>query len=93
MKYRHYVQILNLVMCLIGCAAHAESNIITISNSAPENTKTADKSEYWLFDPVPNDEMREFSTDRPGKTHSSTTVDAGHFQVESDFINYTYDAR
>lgn len=35
--------------------------------------------------------MRPFSTDRPGKTHSSLTVDAGHFQLEGDFWNYTWD--
>ena len=37
--------------------------------------------------------MRPFSTDRPGKTHSSLTVDAGHFQLEGDFWNYTWDRR
>ncbi|HEU5047569.1 MAG TPA: transporter [Rickettsiales bacterium] len=48
-------------------------------------------SSYWLLNPVPDDQMRDFSTDRPGKTHSSNTVDAGHFQIEADFINHTYD--
>ena len=50
-----------------------------------------DKSQYNLFNPTPDDQMRPFSTDRPGKTHSSLTVDAGHFQLESDFWNYTWD--
>ena len=50
-----------------------------------------DKSHYTVFNPVPDDQMRAFSTDRPGKTHSSTTVDAGHFQLESDFYNDIYD--
>lgn len=52
---------------------------------------TVDKSQYTLFNPTPADQMRPFSTDRPGKTHSSLTVDAGHFQLESDFWNYTWD--
>jgi hypothetical protein len=52
---------------------------------------TVDKSSYNLFNPTPDDQMRPFSTDRPGKTHSSLTVDAGHLQVESDFWNYTWD--
>jgi len=52
---------------------------------------TVDKSQYNLFNPAPDDQMRPFSTDRPGKTHSSLTVDAGHFQLESDFWNYTWD--
>ena len=35
--------------------------------------------------------MREFSTDRPDKTESAYTVDAGHFQLESDLVTYTHD--
>lgn len=35
--------------------------------------------------------MREMSTDRPDKTESPYTVDAGHFQVEADLVNYTQD--
>lgn len=49
------------------------------------------KSQFNLFNPTPTDAMRPFSTDRPGKTHSSLTVDAGHFQLEGDFLNYTWD--
>jgi hypothetical protein len=36
--------------------------------------------------------MRELSADRPDKTDCPFTVDAGHFQVEMDFANITYDA-
>ena len=50
-----------------------------------------DKSQFNLFNPTPVDALRPFSTDRPGKTHSSLTVDAGHFQVEGDIWNYTWD--
>ena len=50
-----------------------------------------DKSQFNLFNPTPTADMRPFSTDRPGKTHSSLTVDAGHFQLEGDFWNYTWD--
>ena len=35
--------------------------------------------------------MREMSTDRPDKTESPYTVDAGHFQVEMDVLAYSYD--
>ncbi len=35
--------------------------------------------------------MREFTTDRPDKTESPFTVDAGHFQMEMDLVNYSYD--
>src|SRR5688572_9385162 len=50
-----------------------------------------DKSQYHLFNPTPVALMREMSTDRPDKTESAYTVDAGHFQIESDLATYTYD--
>ncbi len=51
-----------------------------------------DKSGYNLFNPTPDNLMREISPDRPDKTDSPFTVDAGHFQLEMDFANFTYDA-
>ena len=52
---------------------------------------TADKEQYHLFNPTPRDLMREMSTDRPDKTESPYTVDAGHFQLEMDVLSYSYD--
>jgi hypothetical protein len=49
-----------------------------------------DKSSYTLFNPVPDDQMRDFSTDRPPKANVPYTVDAGHFQYETDLINYAF---
>jgi hypothetical protein len=51
-----------------------------------------DKSGYTLFNPTPDKYMREISPDRPDKTDSPYTVDAGHFQLEMDFANFTYDS-
>jgi hypothetical protein len=51
------------------------------------------KSQYHLFNPVPKELMREMSTDRPDKTESAYTVDAGHYQLETSFIDYAYDHR
>ncbi|HUA37050.1 MAG TPA: transporter [Candidatus Sulfopaludibacter sp.] len=50
-----------------------------------------DKSGYSLFNPVPDNLMRDLSPDRPDQTESAYTVDAGHFQWEMDFANFTYD--
>lgn len=47
------------------------------------------KKGYNLFHPTPPDLMRELSTDRPDKTESPYTVDAGHFQWEMDFMVFT----
>ena len=53
------------------------------------NSIPPDKSGYNLFNPVPDAGLRELSPDRPDKTESPYTVDAGHFQLEMDFANYT----
>jgi hypothetical protein len=53
----------------------------------------SNKSEFNLFNPTPPDLMREFSTDRPDKTESPYSVDAGHMQIEMDLANYSYDRR
>lgn len=50
-----------------------------------------DKSGYNLFAPVPAEHLRELSTDRPDKTESPYTVDAGHFQLEADLVNFSRD--
>lgn len=51
----------------------------------------ADKSQYHLLNPTPRELMREMSTDRPDKTESAYTVDAGHFQIESDLVAFSFD--
>ncbi len=50
-----------------------------------------EKSKYHLFNPTPESEMRPLITDRPDKTESPITVDAGHIQVETDVVAYTLD--
>jgi hypothetical protein len=53
--------------------------------------RAADKSEFTLLNPTPRELMRDLSTDRPDKTESAYTVDAGHIQLEMDIVSYTYD--
>ena len=50
-----------------------------------------DKSGWHLFNPTPSEYLREMNTDRPDKTESPYTVDAGHFQVEMDLVAFTHD--
>jgi hypothetical protein len=47
---------------------------------------SAQNSTYTLFRPVPRQKMRKMSTDRPDITESPNSVDAGHFQVETDLF-------
>ena len=55
------------------------------------NSIPPDKSGCNLFNPTPTTLLHELTPDRPDKTESPYTVDAGHFQLEMDFANYTYD--
>jgi hypothetical protein len=53
-------------------------------------TDVPDKSGYNLFNPTPDDEMRKFTPDRPAKGYSVRTIDAGHVELETDFVSTTY---
>jgi hypothetical protein len=52
---------------------------------------SASKSQYHLFNPTPESLMRGFITDRPDRTESPISVDAGHFQLETDLVAVTRD--
>lgn len=69
----------------------AAVSLVGATAVAAAQEKPADKSGYDLFDPTPRELMREMSTDRPDKTESPHTVDAGHVQIEADVVTYSYD--
>lgn len=76
-------------MVKITLAAWLFFGLVAFGVGAQE-TPPPDKSGYDLFNPVPDTLLRELSPDRPDKTESPYTVDAGHYQLEMDFANYTY---
>lgn len=53
------------------------------------STPALSQDSYDLFHPVPKEKMRELQADRPDVTETPFTVDAGHFQLETGFFNYT----
>lgn len=57
----------------------------------PPAMPAPDKTQYTLFNPTPIDLLRAYNTDRPSKTDSPFTIDAGVFQIESDVANWTLD--
>src|SRR5687767_5025731 len=75
----------SLLICSIAGWMHADD----AKGQEPE--PMPDKSHYHLFHPTPREQMRDMSTDRPDKTESPYTVDAGHFQFETDLLSYTRD--
>jgi hypothetical protein len=92
--------------CLIGAASRPgwhvlvliQAGVLMMAVSTAESvgaealpSASPDKGKYNLFNPTPRQLMREMNTDRPDKTESPYTVDAGHFQIEADILNYSYD--
>ena len=70
--------------------------VVAFSGSAAVFAQTApgdgagspDKSSYSLFNPTPDDQLRDLCTDRPPKANLPCTVDPGHFQYESAVFNW-----
>ena len=48
-------------------------------------------ADYTLFTPAPSDHLRALNSDRPTQTEGAFTVDPGHVQVESSFLEYARD--
>lgn len=61
-----------------------------LAQSDDSSTAKPDKNQYWLWNPVPDGQMRDFDTDRPTKSNVPFTVDAGHFQYETDIVNFAH---
>jgi hypothetical protein len=74
-------------IAVVAFAVAAEQGV----SADPSPTPTPDKSQYTLFNPTPVDLRRPYNTDRPSKTDSPFTIDAGVFQIESDVWNWTLD--
>jgi hypothetical protein len=74
-----------LAIGLVALSASARAD-----DAAPSDSGAPDKSGYNLLNPTPDDEMRKFAPDRPGKGFSVRTIDAGHVEVEMDTFNETY---
>jgi hypothetical protein len=62
------------------------SLLLMAGTAAAADDAVPDKSGYDLFDPTPDSLLRSFNTDRPPKANSPYTVDAGHFQYETDLV-------
>ena len=74
-----------------GRASLADDTSATPAGTEKVDRPGMDKSQYSFFNPTPREYLREMNTDRPDKTESPFTVDAGHFQIEMDLVSYTHD--
>ena len=69
----------------------AATGVFSAELPPPEPRQPVEKSAFTLWNPTPRELLRDMATDRPDKTESPYTVDAGHVQVEADLVSYTYD--
>ena len=67
---------------LLACAFLAPAE-------AGDGAGAEDKSKYWLLEPTPRRLWRPLSADRPDVTESPYTVDAGAFQLEASFFEWS----
>ncbi len=74
---RHIIAI--LITWLLTSFAYGQSDTAKVKITNRKHT---------LFYPVPKDEMKEMETDRPDATESAYTVEAGHFQMETDLFKH-----
>src|ERR1700726_482645 len=66
--------------CLVG---------VGVARADDASAPAPDKSGFTLFNPTPTADLRPLCTDRPTKSTAPCTVDAGHWQIESDVYNFT----
>jgi hypothetical protein len=67
--------------------AHADEPPATTAAS----DAVPDKWQFTLLNPTPTANLRGMDTDRPNVTNTPHTIDAGHLQIETGLIDYTYD--
>lgn len=63
--------------------------LLSFLNHPVQAEEATDRSAFHLFNPTPKVLMRGLNTDRPDKTESAYSVDAGHFQIETDLLVLT----
>ena len=71
------------------CLLFAVAICLAPALARADDPPAPDKSGYTVLNPTPDDQLRSLCTDRPTKSTSPCTVDAGHWQIESDVYNYT----
>lgn len=74
-------------IALIGIALILR-NGVALAEDKPADSP--DKTQFTLFNPTPDDAMRGMDTDRPNKTNTAHTIDAGHVQIETGFFDWVH---
>jgi hypothetical protein len=64
-----------------------------VALAAAGTAAAQDKSQYTLFNPTPDNLLREMTTDRPDITETPFSVDAGHVQIETTVFGFARSRR
>ena len=86
-RLRRRLAVIPILLAIPFAPAAAQDAGVRVDATPPT---PPDKSAFTLFNPTPTDDLRGFAADRPTKSTSPITVDAGHFQYEIDFFNYLH---
>jgi hypothetical protein len=79
---------LSMLVCTLvvtSVEAQPQTGVPRLTAHPPDSTRMINYP-YSLFRPVPRTRLRELATDRPDVTESAYSVDAGHFQMETDLV-------
>jgi len=80
-----------LAVALVGAGSPGfAADQPTPESGTPAPAVNPDKGVYTLWNPTPSDQMRDMDTDRPNKTNTPHTIDAGHLQVETGPVDSLY---
>ena len=80
------IPITSLRSCALCLLLMAPAAGALAQKSVQNDTIHIDKHQFNLFRPTPRKYMRPMVPDRPGITESPYSVDAGHFQYETDAL-------
>jgi outer membrane putative beta-barrel porin/alpha-amylase len=92
MTQNHHIEYCAVICVTLSVLIFVRSNALATTSDDSAASAPADKSRFTLLNPTPGSELREFNSDRPDVTESPYTVDAGHFQAELSFVEYTHDS-
>src|SRR5262249_428093 len=74
-------------IALVAAATWTSAQLVCSTSLAQS---ASDKYQYSVVGGVPDSGMGRLRTDRPTKSNVPYTVDAGHYQYETDIFNFSY---